>query len=160
MTSSLYLPLSHKQWKKPTSQLTPSQAMYYVKSTFVPHTNHYPLKLPMSNSKNLQLLWIGPMLSVMVLLLTISGGTRTTLTRDCWNSRTSTLLINLLGIHTKRKVVLPSLTNLVKNRKMIGLSNARMAKERRRHKHMKSLLLTQSLEKKKPLIPLNDSWII
>ena len=160
MTSSPCLPLLLKQWKKPTSWLTPLQAMYYVKLTFVPHANHYPLELPMLNSKNLQLLQIGPMLFDVVLLLIINGGTRTTLTRDHQNSRTTILLINLLEIHTRRNVVLPSLTNLVKSRRRIGLSNARMAKERRRHKLMKLLLLTWLLEKKKSLIPLNVSWII
>ena len=139
MTSSPYLPLLLKQWKKPTSWLTPLQAMYYTKSTFIPHANHYPLELPMSNLKNLQLLQIEPMLFNAVLLLIINGGTRTTLIRDCWNSRTTTLLINLLGIHTRRNKILPSLTNLVKSRRRIGLSNTRMAKERRRLKHMKSL---------------------
>ena len=43
----------------------------------------------------------------------------------------------------KRNEVLPSLTNLVKSKRRIGLSNARMAKERRRLKHMKSLLQMQ-----------------
>ena len=47
----------------------------------------------------------------------------------------------------------------VKSRRRFGLSNARMAKERRRSKLMKSLLLMQSLWKKTPLIPLNVSWI-
>ena len=134
--------------------------MYYMKSTFVPHTNHYPLKSPMLNSKNLQLLQIGPMLFNAALLLTISGGIRTTLIRDCQSCRTSTLLINLLGILTRRNEVLPSLTNLVKNRRRFGLSNARMAKERRRLKPMRSHSLMQSLEKKKPSIPLNVLQII
>ena len=157
MTSSPYLPSSHKQWKKSTSLLTPSQAESYMKLTFVPHINHYPLKSPILNLKNLQLLQIGLTLSDMVLLLTISGETRTTLIRDHQNSRISILLINLLEILTRRNEVLPSLTDLVKSRRRIGLSNARMAKERRRHKLMKLLLLTWLLEKKKSLIPLNVS---
>ena len=141
MTSSLYLPLLCKQWKRPISLLTLLQAMSYVKSTFVPHTNHYPLKLPMLNSKNLQLLWIGPMWSDVVLQPTINGGTKTTLIREHQNSRTSILLINLLGTLIKRSMVLSSLTDLVKNRRRFGLSNARMAKKRRRLKYMKSLSL-------------------
>ena len=115
MTSSPYLPLLPKQWKKPTSQLTPLQAVYYVKSTFIPHANHYSLESPMLNSKNLQLLQIGPMLFNTVLPLIINGGTRTT--RNHQNSRTTILLINLLGIHIRKNVVLPSLTDLVKSRR-------------------------------------------
>ena len=141
MTSLPYFPLSHKQWKRPPLPLIPLQAMFYVKSTFVPCTNHYPLKWLMLNSKNLWLLPIGLMLSDVVLQPTINGGTRTTLTKDHWNSRISILLINLLGILMRRNVVLPSLTDLVKSRRRIGLSNARMAKEKRRLKHMRSLLL-------------------
>ena len=137
-----------------------SQAESYMKLTFIPHTNHYPLKLPMLNLKNLQLLQIGLMLSDVVLLLTISGGTRTTLIRDYQNSRISTLLTNLLEILTRRNVVLPSLTDLVKSRRRIGLSNAKLTKERRRPKLMKSLSSIWSLGKKTPLIPLNISWII
>ena len=160
MTSSPCFPLSLKQWKKPTSQLTLSQAVSYMKLTFIPHTDHYPLELPISNLKNLQLLQIGSMLSDMVLLLTISRGTRTTLIRDHWNSRISILLINLLRTLTRRNMILPSLTNLVKSRRGIGLSNTRMAKERRRPKLMKSPLLIQLLGRRTPLIPLNNSQII
>ena len=159
MTSSSYLPLLHKQWKRPISLLILSQAVSYVKSIFAPCTNHYPLESPMSNLKNLQFLQIGLMLSDMVLQPTINGGTRTTLTRDCQN-RILILLFNLLGILTRRNVVLPSLTDLVKSRRRIGLSNTRMVKERRRFKSMRSLSLTWLLEKKTPLIPLNVSWII
>ena len=128
--------------------------MSYAKSTFVLYANHYSLKSSMLNSKNIQLLQIGLTLSNMALLLTINGGTRTTLIRDCQNSRISILLTNLLEILTRRNMVLPSLTDLVKSRR-IGLSNARIAKERRRHKFTKSLLLMWSLGKKTPSTPLN-----
>ena len=134
--------------------------MSYVKLTFILHTNHYPLESPMLNSKNFQLLPIGLVLSNVVVQSTINGGTRTTLIRDCWNSRTSILLINLLETLTRRSMVLPSLIDLVKSRRIIGLSNAKMAKERRRFKHTKSLSVMQLLGEKTPLIPLNISQII
>ena len=160
MTSSPSLPLSHKQWKKPTSQLTLLQAVSYMKLTFIPCTNNYPLKSPMSNLKNLQLLPIGLMLSDVVLQPTINGETRTTLIRDHQNSRTSTLLTNLLGTLIRRSMVLLSLTDLVKSRRRIDLSNIRMAKERRRLKPIRPLSLMQLLGKKTPSIPLNISQII